>query len=152
MKINIYLKLILVFVILAFLVNAVFGANITPLPASLLQEMNQVEASGRISNVPKGDNGLARGPMQIHFKYWQDAIQYDKTIGGTYADCDGYAYSVKVVTAYLNRYGKAHITSGNYEALARIHNGGPSGYKNQSTVAYWRKYKFASVSGTRGKG
>ena len=150
MKINIYLKLSLVLVILLFLASAVFGANITPVPKTLLAEMNQVEASGRKVNVPKGDNGAARGPFQIHFKYWQDAIQYDKTIGGTYADCDNYDYSVKVVTAYLNRYGKAYLLSNNYEALARIHNGGPNGYKDTKTIHYWNKYKFGRTSFARG--
>lgn len=130
-------------VILLFLASAVFGANITPVPKPLLAEMNQVEASGKHANVKPGDNGAARGPFQIHFKYWTDAVAYDKTIGGTYADCEHYDYSVKVVTAYMNRYAKGYLTSNNYEALARIHNGGPNGYKDKKTIVYWNKYKFA---------
>lgn len=145
MKINIYLKLALLVVIVLFLASTVFGANITPVPKPLLDEMNQVEASGKRANVTKGDNGAARGPFQIHFKYWHDACEYDSTIGGTYADCEGYDYSVKIVTAYMNRFAKAHLVSGNYQAIARIHNGGPSGDKSKRTLDYWRKYKFARL-------
>jgi len=105
--------------------------------APLLHAINQVEASGQRDNVPPGDDGKAIGPFQIHRGYWKDATGFDKTIGGTYGDCQTYIYSVKIVKAYLNRYGRNFITESNWEALARIHNGGPKGYYRKSTLPYW---------------
>lgn len=149
------MKRILTIIIVVFLLilaaTAIFAAPLQPLTPEFKAEMNMVEASGKKANVTKGDKGLACGPMQIHLKYWEDATEYDKTIGGTYADCEDYAYSVKVVTAYLNRYGRQYIIANDYKALARIHNGGPSGHIKKNTLAYWQKYKFAR-SGVSGRG
>ncbi len=123
--------------------SQVWAGQLLPLTSQFKSKLNQVEASGRKANVKPGDNGLAIGPFQIHYKYWVDAVAYDKTIGGTYQDCNGYDYSVKVVTAYLNRYGRKLIQAGDWEALARMHNGGPQGHKSKLTLEYLRKYRAA---------
>lgn len=123
---------ILTSLILAFALSSAASE----LPNNFLVALNKVEASGRTNNVPPGDNGHAIGPFQIHKKYWQDS-----GVEGKYKDCFDYAYSVRVVTAYLKRYGDKYIESNNFEALARIHNGGPTGYKKDQTLEYWRKVK-----------
>lgn len=113
------------------------GDNI-PLPNDFLVTLNKVEASGRHSNVPDGDGGHAKGPFQIHYKYWQDS-----GITGSYSQCSDYDYSVRVVTGYLNRYARKAITAKDYETLARVHNGGPNGMSHSDTLTYWKKFKKA---------
>jgi hypothetical protein len=88
--------------------------------------------------VPTGDNGKAIGPFQIHKAYWQDS-----GVRGSYSQCTNYDYSLKVVTAYLNRYAPDAVKSNDFEKLARIHNGGPQGHKKQATLGYWAKVKKA---------
>ena len=41
----------------------------------------------------------------------------------------------KVMQAYMNRYGCQPTD----EDVARIHNGGPNGYRKPETVAYWKE-------------
>jgi hypothetical protein len=84
-----------------------------------------------------GDKGKAIGPYQIHRAYWQDAVEYDPSIGGTYADCKDHRYARRIVIAYLSRYCKKW----DYETPARIHNGGPKGHTKTATVKYWNKVK-----------
>lgn len=105
-----------------------------------IKALHMQEASGRM-NPPDGDNGKAIGPFQIWEEYWMDAVDFDPSIGGKYENCRDYNYARKVVDAYLRRYGKKFIEQGNWEALARIHNGGPIGYKKASTLGYWRSMK-----------
>lgn len=107
--------------------------SLTP---DLLNAIRQVESGGNDNAV--GDKGKAIGPYQIHRVYWQDAVEYDKTLGGTYADCYDPTYARRVVIAYLSRYAPKNATA---EDLARIHNGGPRGHKKTATVKYWNKVK-----------
>jgi hypothetical protein len=107
------------------------------------------------NNNPKavGDNGAAIGMYQIHRCYWQDAIEFDKTLGGRYEDCFDPEYAERVVRAYLKRYAPADAT---VEQLARIHNGGCNILKKQhskkakdkkawdNTTKYWNKIKDAN--------
>jgi len=104
-----------------------------------INALNMVESSGKRTNVPPGDGGAAIGSFQIHRACWQDAVQHDPSIGGKYSDCNNYDYSVKIVRAYLHRYGAKFIKTDNWEALARIWNGGPAGYKRTATLSYWRR-------------
>ena len=52
-------------------------------------------------------------------------------------------YSEKVMQAYMNKYATkrrlGHEPTD--EDIARIHNGGPNGYREQGTMAYWNKVK-----------
>lgn len=107
----------------------------------LVQAICQVETGGEADPANAvGDNGKAIGPYQIHKAYWIDATQYDKSIGGTYADCKNKAYATKVVMAYLRRYAPKFAT---LEDLARQHNGGPKGHRKDATLAYWAKVQAA---------
>lgn len=95
----------------------------------------QVESGGNPKAI--GDNSKAIGIAQIHRAYWQDAVEYDKTIGGKYEDCFNPNYSKKIVRAYVNRY----CSRGSIESWARLHNSGP-GWKNKKhlTDKYWNRF------------
>jgi hypothetical protein len=109
-------------------------------PTNLLTAIHQVESSGRTGPI-LGDNGKALGPMQIHYAYWKSA-----RVRGKYSDCADYAYSCKVVTAYWQRYAPRALRTGDYETLARVHNGGPRGYARESTKKYWARVRKVLTS------
>ena len=98
-----------------------------------------------------GDGGDSIGAYQIQYAYWKDATDFDKSIGGSYQDCKNSEYSRKIVLAYWSRY--ATITRVGEEVTdedrARIHNGGPNGYKKNSTEKYWTKVKAVLTSTER---
>ena len=98
-----------------------------------------------------GDGGDSIGAYQIQYAYWKDATDFDKSIGGSYQDCKDSEYSRKIVLAYWSRY--ATITRVGEEVTdedrARIHNGGPNGYKRSSTEKYWTKVKAVLTSTER---
>ena len=105
----------------------------------LLDSICKVESNCDSSEV--GDGGLAIGAYQIHRVYWQDAVEYDPSIGGSYSDCYDKDYAEKIVLAYWKRYATEKrlgrkVTD---EDRARIHNGGPNGYKKSCTIDYWSK-------------
>lgn len=103
----------------------------------LLDAMYTVESNRGLILV--GDGGKAIGPYQIWKAYWQDAVEFDKSIGGEYQDCMKKAYAEKIVRAYWKRYAPKGAT---IEQLARIHNGGgPRGHLNPNTIKYWNKIK-----------
>ncbi len=78
-----------------------------------------------------GDSGRARGVYQIHRLYWEDGI---RLLGVTwsYADATDPIKARQVVRAYLRHYGRGR----DLLDLARIHNGGPAGYKKAATRPY----------------
>jgi hypothetical protein len=122
------MKIILVLIL--FLTITAFGDDVPP---RFLRALHQVESSGRLGAI-KGDSGRALGPFQIHESYWQDS-----RVRGSYFQVTNYNYSVKVVTSYLNRYGAAYIDKRDWFNLARVHNGGPHGPRNASTIPYAKK-------------
>jgi hypothetical protein len=125
--------IIAIILVLAFL--SVYCRS-EPLDRRFVRAIHQIESNGRYGPI-KGDNGKALGPFQIHQGYWQDArMSY-----GKYGDCQSYSYALDVMTAYLNRYGLRFIRNQDYQSLARIHNGGPSGPSKPATWAYWMKVK-----------
>lgn len=122
-------------VFLLFYVVIAMGED---LPASFFRAIHQVETGGRLGSI-KGQRGEL-GPLQIRKAYWQDS-----RAAGKYEQCSDYVYSCRVVTAYLNRYGRRFVLARDYESLARIHNGGLNGYRNPNTKKYWvRVRKFLS--------
>jgi len=103
----------------------------------LLDAIRQVESGGDDSAV--GDKGNAIGAYQIWAVYHEDAVEWCKELGGTYASCYERAYAERIVVAYWHRYARAALRSQDYETLARVHNGGPRGATKRATLAYWRK-------------
>ena len=105
----------------------------------LLNALIKVESNGNDKAI--GDNGKAIGCLQIWKVYWTDAVERSG-LGGSYVDCMRRDYSKCVVRAYMNRYGGMAwktFDGFNAEKIARIHNGGPKGYKKRATKAYWKK-------------
>ena len=121
----------------------------------LWNAIQKVETGGEYDpEIAIGDNGLSIGPLQIQRAYYNDAVQYDSSLqsgqysGYTYKNCMGpgsFEYSKKVGNAYMARYATAkrlgHTPTD--EDFARIHNGGPSGWKNSATLGYWHKVQAA---------
>ncbi len=91
-----------------------------------------------------GDNGKAFGILQIHEAYVQDANLLSIMGGGKrfeHNDMFSQLYSVNVFFLYMERWAtesrlEKKVTQ---EDIARIHNGGPNGYKQDSTLKYWEK-------------
>lgn len=109
------------------------GAELDP---KFISAIHQVESGGKTGNII-GDNGKALGPLQIHYSYWKDS-----GVSGKYSQCTNLAYSIRVMTAYMNRYERNAVKSGDFETLARLHNAGPSWRNNKSsTNHYWQKVK-----------
>jgi hypothetical protein len=102
----------------------------------LLDAIRQVESGGLKDGGRKatGDGGKAIGPFQIHRPYWEDS-----KVPGKHDDCRDPAYARKVVLAYWKRYAPKALESVDAQALARVHNGGPDGAKQECTLAFWRK-------------
>jgi hypothetical protein len=101
--------------------------------AKFFRALNAVEASGRDGAIV-GDGGRALGPYQIHRAYWLDS-----RVPGSYQDVTNRAYAERVVSAYLRRYAPSAVVAGDYQTMARIHNGGPAGASKAATLPYWRK-------------
>jgi len=108
----------------------------------LLPFLVQVESNGDLNAV--GDGGKAKGCLQIWEIYIQDVNRVYNT---DYVHDDAFdKYKAHEITyAYLLHYGKHYErTTGKkvtLEVLARMHNGGPKGYKNPNTKKYWKKVK-----------
>jgi len=116
-------------------------AQYTPQQEALINALIQIESNGNDDAV--GDNGNAIGCLQIWRVYWIDAVERSD-IGGSYKDCYNRDYAKKIVDAYMKRYAKEAWTNPkkfNAEKCARIHNGGPKGYKKKATLKYWAKVK-----------
>ena len=98
-----------------------------------------VESNRCTGGCPKGDGGSARGPLQIWRIAWTDV----KRDGEKYEDCESLEYSVEVFNRYMNRYAieKRIGRKVTNEDRARIWNGGPNGYKKDSTIKYWNRVK-----------
>ena len=113
----------------------------------------QVESGGNRNMQQRGDGGRAIGPLQIHRNYYEDAVAHNPSLkSGKYENCEGpgsFEYSKAVGNAYMDRYATERRLGHppTYEDMARIHNGGPNGYKNdgskkmEATLKYWAKVK-----------
>ena len=113
----------------------------------LVHALIQVESNGNDKAI--GDNGKAIGCLQIWKIYWFDASERSN-IGGEYRDCFTRTYSIRVFDAYMKRYAREAWTDPakfDAEKVARIHNGGPKGYKKKSTEKYWKKVKILLDAG-----
>ena len=103
----------------------------------LLDAIRQVESGGDDSAI--GDGGKAIGAYQIWIAYWSDAVEWVPDITGTYEGCRARWYAERIMVAYWHRYARKALKAGDYEALARIHNGGPRGDSKEATKPYWAK-------------
>ena len=114
------------------LLTLILTTQVHAVDANFFNAMHQVESSGRLGRIV-GDNGKSIGPLQIGRAYW-----IDSKMTGSYEQCNGLAYSKRVVIAYMKRYAGVNPS---YEKMARIHNGGPRGHRKNSTLHYWAKFR-----------
>ena len=100
-----------------------------------------LKESGGDWNCKPGDDGKALGGLQIHAAAWQDGcnelgVDWDYQTGAYDPD-----KAKAVCTAYLLRYGRNYKRKTgkdpSVEVLARIWNGGPTGWKKKATESYW---------------
>ena len=115
------------------------------LPArDLYEAISYVESRGIDCSV--GDNGKALGRYQLHKIYVDDVNRIANT-NYTYNDRMDAEKSLAMVKIYLDYYGKRYTRltgkTATDEVKARIHNGGPNGYKKPATLKYWLKVKEA---------
>ena len=111
----------------------------------LTHAIHMVETGGKNGPV-LGDSGNALGPLQIHRSYYVDS-----RTPGSYNQVADLRYATKVYRNYMRRYATASRLGRvpTAQDVARIHNGGPNGYKKSSTIKYWnkvRKYYESSSS------
>ncbi|XP_071837441.1 lysozyme 1-like [Apostichopus japonicus] len=87
---------------------------------------------------------LSCGPYQIKLGYWQDARLKGGSLDGDWQKCSAtFDCSERAVQGYMARYATYARLEHNptCEDFARIHNGGPNGFKNPATEKYWLRVK-----------
>lgn len=104
----------------------------------LLDAIRQVETGGHPNGGANaiGDEGRSLGPYQIQWRYWRDS-----GVPGRYEDVRSAAYAERVMVNYWRRYCPGALSGGDWQTLARIHNGGPLGSGNSRTWIYWQKVR-----------
>jgi len=110
--------------------------------ASLIAALILVESGGNSNAV--GDQGRAIGVLQVHRAVVTDVNR----LYGTKYSHQQMANPVKarqVAALYLQYWGRAYERQTGKrpspEVLARIWNGGPTGWQKKSTLPYWRKVR-----------
>ena len=107
---------------------------------TLILALISVESNGDDNAI--GDDGKAYGCLQLHASYVADAAEYAGE-DWTHLDAFDRETSIDIMLAYMSRYATEArlgrpVTA---EDVARIHNGGPSGWRKASTEDYWIKVK-----------
>ena len=108
---------------------------------NLLLAIAIVESSGNPLAI--GDDGLSWGLYQIRPAYVRDVNRILGAEEYTHRDAFNAQYAKRMVEVYLNHYATPErigrpVTD---EDRARIHNGGPNGWRKESTNDYWRKVR-----------
>ena len=146
-------------ILLAFLmVSSVFGdtySDGSPFKSTkewhdFLSILIEVESSGDLDAL--GDGGKSYGVLQIGRLYLDDANRVGRTNFDYDRDLRNPRVAMRVTRTYMLHYGRVYtrktgkpVTA---EVYARLHNGGPDGYKKSATDKYWAKVK--SVAKSRG--
>ena len=111
-------------------------AQVAPKGINDLLRAMAIEENGSTADSDElGDNKKSLGPLQICWKYWDDADMPD----GTYNDCVSYKYACRVAIRYWKRYCPEALAKVDCKVLVRIHNGGPTGNRKSSTLGHWAK-------------
>lgn len=110
----------------------------------LFAAMRQVESYNGRELV--GDHGMSRGVYHIQACYIKDVNRVYST-KFTLVDRDDPVKAHRIVRLYLAHYGRVYNkTTGKpvtCEVLARIHNGGPEGWRKKSTLKHWKRVERA---------
>lgn len=128
---------------------ALVAASAMQLPATTLYDaIAYVESRGIDCSV--GDNGKAVGRYQLH-KVYVDDVNRIADAQYTYADRTNPIKSLEMVKIYIGHYSDVYTMETGLPATdeikARIHNGGPYGYRKDSTLNYWKEVKEAMKHG-----
>ncbi|XP_033116749.1 lysozyme-like [Anneissia japonica] len=123
---------------------AYISNQIGTVPADCLQCICIVESNCQMPNpVCSMDVGsLSCGPYQIKEAYWIDARLKGGSLDGSWKNCTKtFDCSERAVQGYMARYAISSRLGHQptCEDFARIHNGGPNGFKNPNTLGYWAK-------------
>ena len=102
--------------------------------AALLAALLAVESGG--NDLAIGDNGRARGALQIHAGVVQDVNRHHGT-RYTHRDMHDRAKAVRVASLYLQTY----APNATPEVQARVWNGGPRGATKAATLGYWTRVR-----------
>jgi soluble lytic murein transglycosylase-like protein len=107
------------------------AANLDPFFAAI----GKVESSNNPKAINKKENAL--GIYQIRPGYFKDS-----NIKGEHNQVFNPIIARKVCESYFKKYAPKAYEKGDFETLARLHNGGPSFVKRKSaTDIYWAKVK-----------
>jgi hypothetical protein len=89
-----------------------------------------------------GDDLQSIGILQMQEAYVQDAAEYANK-DWKHMDALDELTAVRIFRAYMDRYcTKERLgREPTLQDVARIHNGGPNGYKKPSTLKFWKKVK-----------
>lgn len=113
--------------------------NLAPLIAALII----VESGGDPNCV--ADGGKSKGILCISRAYWQDGCEELKVTWDYDTDVWDVEKSKAVTVGYFRRYGRNYTRvtgkKPTYEVYARLHVGGPLGYRKAATEPYWHKVK-----------
>ena len=134
-----YAPIVLIILIMAATLEG-FETGRVSRHVELLAAMCEVESGGDCSKIGKvGELGC----YQIRECFWIDALEHDSNIGGEYEDVIDREYAEKVIYAFWDRYATEERLGRpvTHEDRARMHNGGPNGYKKTKTIKYWNKVK-----------
>jgi len=109
----------------------------------LLDAIAWVESKNNPSAI--GDNGAAIGAYQIHKICVDDVNRILGRQAFVYEDRYNPEKSREMVVFYLGHYATEQRIGRlpTFKDMARIHNGGPNGWKKKSTEKYWRKIEEA---------
>lgn len=116
-------------------------------PPDLLDAIRQVESGGDCNAV--GDGGKSLGAYQIGYAYFCDVYGNNAGWGNESSwrrTAKSDRLSRKTILRYWLRHERTALETGDFEALARVHNGGPNWRDKPEpvkarTLAYWRKVK-----------
>lgn len=119
----------------AQLVTPARAAELRP----LFDAIRSVETGGHSNpSAAVGDRGRSIGPYQIQRPYW-----IDSGVPGRYEQVRSQAYAERVMLGYWKRHCPAALARGDYEAMARTHNGGRTGPRKPATLKYWKSVSRA---------
>lgn len=136
--------------IIAMMLAVTCGA--IEVPERLLDAIAKVESNNNPrakGDQDKNGNPRAIGMYQI-WKIYVDDVNRMSSKKFTYEDRWDAKKSREMVRIYIEFYSKHYENTTGKEAteevMARIHNGGPSGWRKDATRLYWRKIKTAGKS------
>lgn len=110
------------------------------IPISFIMLLATIESNQNPGAV--GDNFEALGMLQMHPGYVRDAAEFANE-NWKHINALDELTTIRIFRAYMNRYATEERLGRpvTLEDIARIHNGGPNGYKKKSTIPYWNKVK-----------